>query len=254
MDEKKLTFIEHLGELRRVLVISFCAILVGMIVGVVFSDQIDWVLRLPLEPLVGKGLTDSVFLGLFDPIFYRIKIGLIGGLILASPIVFWQIWWFIAPGLYAHERRLAFPFIVAATLFFLGGVCFCYFVVLPKAAEFALGQLTEKSKLMLSLPTYLSEAATFILAFGLVFETPMVVFLLAKLRVVSPQTMASYRKWVLLGAFVVSAILTPTPDVVNQTIMALPIYILFELGLLAARLVYRREEAAEEPPAAPPAG
>jgi sec-independent protein translocase protein TatC len=246
MDEKKLTFIEHLGELRRVLIISFSAILVGLVVGVIYSDTIDWVLRLPLQPLVGKGLTDSIFLGLFDPIFYRIKIGLIGGLILASPVIFWQIWWFVAPGLYTHERRMVFPFILVATLFFLSGVCFCYFIVLPKAAAFAIGQLTDKSRLMLSLPTYLSEAATFILAFGVVFETPVVVFLLARLGVVSPQTMARARKWVLLGAFVVGAILTPTPDAVNQTIMAVPIYVLFELGLLAARLTYRKRD--EEPP------
>ena len=249
MDEKKLTFIEHLGELRRVLIISFAAIFVGLVVGLIFGDTIDWILRLPLQPFVKSGhLDDGVFLGLFDPIFYRLKIGLIGGLILATPVIFWQIWWFVAPGLYSHERRMALPFVLTATLFFLGGVCFCYFIVLPNAAAFSLGQLTKGSRLMLSLPTYLSEAATFILAFGLVFETPVVVFLLAWLGVVSPKTMALYRKWVFLGSFVVGAILTTTPDVVNQTIMALPIYLLFELGLLAGRVVYRKRDATTDPP------
>jgi len=245
MKEKNLTFIEHLAELRRALLISGLAILVGVVVGVIFSDYIDQILRRPLDGVLPVGSDQPVFLGIFEPIFYRLKIGFIAGLLLASPVVFWQLWWFIAPGLYPRERRLALPFISSATLFFLGGAAFCYFVVLPNAAAFSVGQMTENTRIILSLKTYLSNAAMFMLAFGVVFETPVLVFLLCWIGIVSPSTLGRYRKYVLLLAFVVAAIVTPTPDAVNQTIMAVPIYVLYELGLLAGRLVYRRRQTGD---------
>jgi sec-independent protein translocase protein TatC len=242
MDEKKLTFREHLGDLRRALVVSGIAVLVGIIIGVVFSDYIDMALRLPIEGLLPEGSDEPVYLGIFEPIFYRLKLGFIGGLFLASPVVFWQLWWFVSPGLYKRERRMALPFILIATLFFLGGAAFCYFIVLPKAAAFSLGQMTEQTRIILSLKSYLSNAAMFILAFGLVFETPVIVFLISWIGLVSPKTLGRYRKYVLLGSFVVAAVITPTPDAINQTIMALPIYILYELGMLAGRIVYKKRE------------
>lgn len=242
MDEKKLSFAEHLGELRRALAVSGVSILVGFVVGVIFSDYLDWALRLPIRGILPEGSDQPVFLGIFEPIFYKLKLGLIGGVIAASPIVFWQLWWFISPGLYPHERRLALPFVFIATIFFLGGAAFCYFIVLPKAAAFSVGQMADNTKIILSLQNYLSNAAMFILAFGLVFETPVLVFLICLVGLVTPQTLGRYRKYVLLLAFILAAIITPTPDAVNQTIMALPIYILYELGLLAARLVIRRKK------------
>ena len=173
-----------------------------------------------------------------------LKLGLIGGILLACPVIFWQVWWFVSPGLTPKERRMALPFIFVATVFFLGGAAFCYFVVLPRAAAYSLGQMTEQARMVLSLNRYLSNAAMFMLAFGVVFETPVMVFLVASLGLVHPKTLARYRKYVLLASFIIAAILTPTPDAINQTIMALPMYILFELGVLAARLVVRRKENA----------
>ena len=250
MEEKKLSFTEHLGELRRALVVSGIAILVFFIVGVIFSDYLDWALRLPIRDILPEDSEKPVFLGIFEPIFYKLKLGLIGGLIAASPIVFWQVWWFISPGLYPRERRMALPFIFLATTFFLGGAAFCYFIVLPKAAAFSVGTMVENTRIILSLKTYLSNAAMFILAFGLVFETPIITFLICWLGLVSPKTLGRYRKYVLLFTFIIAAVITPTPDAINQTIMALPIYVLYELGMLAARLVAwrkKRREGENEP-------
>ncbi|MBN2495961.1 MAG: twin-arginine translocase subunit TatC [Deltaproteobacteria bacterium] len=241
MDEKRLTFTGHLAELRRALMVSGIAVMGGFGIAFAFADQLDWALRLPIEGLLPAD-SDPVYLGIFEPIFYKLKLGLIGGIILASPIVFWQLWWFVSPGLRPRERRLAIPFILVATCFFLGGAAFCYFVVLPKAAAFSLTQMAEKTRIILSLKSYLSNSATFILAFGLVFETPVLTFLIATLGLIRPETLARYRKYVLLFSFVIAAILTPTVDVFNQTIMALPMYVLFELGVLAARLVHWRKE------------
>jgi sec-independent protein translocase protein TatC len=242
MEEKKQTFLEHLGDLRRALTVSGIALMVGIVVGVIFSDYLDLALRHPIRGLLPAGADQGVFLGLFEPIFYRLKLGFIGGLFLACPIIFWQVWWFISPGLYPRERRLAVPFILLASIFFLGGGAFCYFLILPNAAAFSIGQMTEGTGMILSLPNYLSAATMFILAFGLVFETPIIVFLITWIGLIKPQTLARYRKYVFLGTFIISAVITPTVDWFNQTIVALPMYVLFELGLLAGRIAHRRKE------------
>ncbi len=241
MREKNLTFTEHLAELRRALIISALAVLVGIVIGVIFSDYIDMALRWPIRGILPEGSDQPIYLGLFEPIFYRLKLGFLVGVLLASPVVFWQLWWFVSPGLYDHERRMALPFIISASVFFLGGAAFCYFVVLPNAAAFSVAQMTEGTKIVLSLKSYLSNAAMFMLAFGVVFETPVLVFLLCWIGIVSPYTLGKWRKYVFLLAFVVAAIITPTPDAFNQTVMALPIYVLYELGLLAGRMVWRRK-------------
>ncbi len=245
MKEKKLTFTGHLKELRQALMVSLIAVLVCFGVAVYFWQYIHRALMLPVQDLLPQG-SEPVFLGVFEPIFYTLKLGLIGGLLLASPVVFQQMWWFIAPGLTPRERHMAIPFILASSLFFLGGAAFCYFLVLPKAIAFSMGQMTDQTRMLLSLNRYLSNAAMFILAFGVIFETPVIVFLVSVLGLVHPKTLARYRKYVLLASFIIAAILTPTPDAVNQTIMALPMYILYELGVLAARIVIKRKAKSQD--------
>lgn len=242
MDEKKLTLQGHLKELRRALIISCLAVLVGVVVSVSFWDLLHKAILWPIRGLLPPG-SKPVYLGVFDPIFYMFKLGLIGGLILASPIVFSQLWWFISPGLLPRERRMALPFILSATVCFLGGVAFCYFVVLPNAAAFSLGLMGEQTSMLLSVNQYLGNAGMFLLVFGIVFLTPDLVFLVAVLGLVHPRTMARFRKYVLLACFVIGAVLTPTPDIVNQAIMAVPMYVLYEVGLLIAWIFVRRREA-----------
>lgn len=242
MNEKNLSLLGHLNELRRVLIVSGVALLVGCVVALYFSDTLDWLLRLPIQNKFPSN-SQPVYLGIFEPIFYRLKAGLIGGIILACPVVFHQIWWFISPALYPNERRFAIPVVGCMILFFLGGVLFSYFLVLPAAVEFSVSQMVDNTRLMLALSSYLSGAAMFLIMFGLVFETPMVVVALSWLGIIKAATFAKYRKYVFLGVFIVAAIATPTPDVVNQSIMAIPMYVLFELGVLAARIVEKRRLA-----------
>lgn len=246
MGEKKLTFTEHLGELRRALVISGIAIVVCFGVAVGFWKYLHIVMMWPIEDLLPEG-SQPMYSGVFGPIFYMLKLGLIGGLIAACPVVFWQLWWFIAPGLYPKERRMAIPFILAATLFFFGGVSFCYFLILPFMASYSIGQMTEEAKMFLELSRYLSNATMFILAFGLIFEMPVLVFLISILGVVTPQTLGRYRKYVLLGSFIIAAIITPSADPINQTIVGAPLYVMYELGILAARLVIWKKKRNQPP-------
>ncbi len=241
MNEKKLTFIGHLGELRRALVISGIAIVVGFGLAVVFWKYLHQGLLEPVRDLLPEG-SSPMYIGVFEPIFYMLKLGLVGGLVLACPVVFWQLWWFISPGLYPKEKRMAIPFITTATLFFLGGAAFCYFIILPNMVAYSVDRMTEEAKMMLDLGKYLSNAVMFILAFGLVFETPVIVFLISSLGLVSPQALGRSRKYVLLAAFVLAAIITPTGDPINQAFVGLPIYIMFELGILASRLVIWRKK------------
>lgn len=245
MAEKKLTFRGHLAELRRALTVSAIAVMIGFGIAVYFWEYIDWALMQPIEGLLPEG-TKPTHLGVFDPIFYMLKLGLSGGILLASPVVFWQVWWFVSPGLTPKERRWALPFIFAATVFFLGGATFCYFIVLPNAVAFSISLMGASAKLELVLNQYLSNAAMFMLAFGVIFETPVMVFLISTLGLVHPKTLAKYRKYVLLACFIIGAILTPTPDAFNQAIMAVPMYVLYELGVLLARIVVRRKEKERE--------
>jgi sec-independent protein translocase protein TatC len=241
MDPKNLTFSGHLGELRRALTISGIAIVIGFGVAVGFSDYLDRALRWPIAGLLPEG-TEPVFLGIFEPIFYRLKLGLIGGILLASPVVFQQLWWFVSPGLTPRERRLALPFVFVATAAFLGGAAFCYFLILPQATAFAVGTMVEKTKLVLSMQGYLGTASSFVLAFGLVFETPVLVVLLAALGLVTTRGLTKVRKYVLVICFIVGAVITPTPDPFNQSIVAVPMYLLYELGVLGAWLVGKRKQ------------
>jgi sec-independent protein translocase protein TatC len=246
MAEKKLTFTQHLGELRRALVVSGIAVVVCFGVAVAFWKYLHWALMLPVRDLLPEG-SFTMYSGVFGPIFYMLKLGLIGGLIAASPVIFWQLWWFIAPGLYPKEKRMAIPFIIATTLFFLGGAAFCYFLILPFMAQYSIAQMTAEAQMLLELSRYLSNATMFILAFGLVFETPVLVFLLVSIGVVSTRTLSKMRKYILLIAFVIAAVITPSADPVNQTIVGLPLYIMYELGLLAAWLFVKRKKKRAPP-------
>jgi sec-independent protein translocase protein TatC len=246
MADKKLTFTQHLGELRRALVVSAIAIVVCFGVAVAFWKYLHWALMLPVRELLPEG-SFTMYSGVFGPIFYMLKLGLIGGLIAASPVIFWQLWWFIAPGLYPKEKRMAIPFVVATTLFFLGGAAFCYFIILPFMAAYSIGQMTEEAQMLLELGRYLGNATMFILAFGLVFETPVLVFLLVSLGVVTPKSLGRARKYVLLASFVIAAIITPSADPVNQTIVGLPLYVMYEIGLLTSYLFVKRRKKRAPP-------
>ncbi|RMG02348.1 MAG: twin-arginine translocase subunit TatC, partial [Nitrospirae bacterium] len=169
----------------------------------------------------------------------------VAGIILSLPVILYQIWKFIAPGLLPSEKRYVAPFIIAGTGLFLIGDVFCFGVILPFAMGFLLTYKTGSLTPMISVGSYVDFTLKFLLSFGAIFELPIVILFLTKLGIVTPKTLAKNRKYAVLIAFVLAAILTPTPDAFNQTLMAGPILILYEAGIIISRIFSRKKEADE---------
>jgi sec-independent protein translocase protein TatC len=163
-------------------------------------------------------------------------LALVCGVLLASPVIFHQLWRFVAPGLYSHEKRVLLPFTILSTFCFLGGAAFGYFVVFPPAFRFFVGYSTSYLEPMPAVAQYFSLALRLLIAFGLAFELPIFMVLLAKIGMVDGALLARHRKYAVLFAFVIAAVVTPTPDVVNQMLMAIPLLILYEISIVAVRI------------------
>jgi sec-independent protein translocase protein TatC len=239
VDESRMSFMEHLGELRTRLMRSLLALLVGLGIALPFSQQIMDYLAKPARDTNHN----LVFLSLTEAFWVQMKIGLIVGLFVASPAVLWQVWRFISPGLHVHEKKYAAPFVIIGTLLFIGGGAFSLKVVTPFAIQFLLSYERPGLQAMISIGNYIDFLLKFTVAFGAVFELPLVLTILARLGVVSPATLAKNRKYAILGAFIAAAVLTPTPDMFNQTLMAGPLILLYEVGILCARLFGKRAPA-----------
>lgn len=235
-DEKAMPFLGHLEELRKRIIWSLVAIGVGFLLAFNFSEKIINFLARPIAPIKLAFLTPT------EAFWVNMKVGFFLGLGLAMPVVLYQIWAFISPGLLPHERKYALPFVLFSTLFFAIGVLFCHAVVLPFALKFLLTYKTENLQAVISLNSYMDFVLKFMLGFGLVFELPLVITLLAKLGIVTPQFLSKNRKYAVLINFVLAAVLTPTPDIFNQLLMALPLCLLYELGIISARIFGRRPQ------------
>jgi sec-independent protein translocase protein TatC len=232
----KMPFMEHLGELRTRIMRGLIAVLVGLLIAFPFSQRIvDYLAR----PVTDQKL-NLVFLALTEAFWVQMKVALITGLFIASPAILWQVWRFVAPGLYDHERRYAAPFVIVGSLLFIGGGVFALKVVTPYAIAFLLSYSRPGLSPMISIASYIDFILKFTLAFGAVFELPLIITLLSRMGVVTPQTLARHRKYAVLGAFIAAAILTPTPDIFNQTLMAGPLILLYEVGIVSARIFGRR--------------
>ena len=175
-----------------------------------------------------------------------LKVAFITGLAASMPIIVYQLFRFMAPGLQKREKQWILLSLPGITLFFAAGVLFCYFIVLPSALEFLLNFGSANVKNTPTVSEFLSFVTTFLLAVGLSFETPLIVFMLAKLGVTTPQRLSRFRRWAIVLAFIAAAIITPTPDPINQTIVAVPIIILYEIGIIFARLGVRRPKKTAE--------
>jgi len=239
VDESRMSFMEHLGELRTRLMRSLLALLVGLGIALPFSQQIMDYLAKPARDTNHN----LVFLSLTEAFWVQMKIGLIVGLFVASPAVLWQIWRFISPGLHVHEKKYAAPFVIIGTLLFVGGGAFSLKVVTPFAIQFLLSYERPGLQAMISIGNYIDFLLKFTLAFGAVFELPLVITILARLGVVTPAMLAKNRKYAILGAFIAGAVLTPTPDMFNQTLMAGPLILLYEVGIICARIFGKRASA-----------
>jgi len=240
--EGRAPFMEHLKELRNRILYSAISVALGLVVGMIFGNQI---LELLIKP---AGKIDLVALKLIENVSVYFQVSLMSGVILAMPSLVYQLFAFVAPGLTPREKRTILTILPAIVFMFLLGVAFAYFIAMPAALNFLYHFNSGIAKPMISLENYISFVTRILLVIGLVFETPLIIMALARLGVVSPKWLAARRKWWVIVAFVIAAIVTPTPDPVNQTIVAVPLILLLELGILLARLVYKkkREQPATE--------
>ncbi len=229
------TFISHLIELRSRLLRSIVAVIIVLVCLVPWAKNIYALLAAPLLKALPQGST-MIATDVTGTFLVPLKVTMMAALLIALPYVLYQMWAFVAPGLYHHEKRLALPVIFSSVLFFAVGMAFAYFVVFPIAFGFFAGYAPAGVQMMTDIDKYLSFVLTMFIAFGVTFEVPVVVVVLVRLGVVELQKLRSIRGYVIVGAFVVGAIFAP-PDVLSQCMLAVPLWLLYELGLLAARFV-----------------
>jgi len=240
MTDDKQPFLGHLEELRKRLVICAIAVGVGFIISYIFAKQLFSYLVLPLT----KVLPDDsrlIFTNLPEMFIAYIKVALVAAIILAIPIIFYQLWMFLAPALFRKEKRYIIPFVLFSSILFAAGALFGYLVVFPYGFKFFVSFATEDIQALPSVKQYFSFAIRLLLAFGLVFEMPVVVLFLTKIGLITPDSMKKFRKFAILCSFILSAILTP-PDVATQLMMALPIIILYEISIFLSKAIYRKKE------------
>ncbi len=250
IEEDKLPFTAHLEELRQRLIKCFIALAVGFVVSYVFKERLFQILVAPLMQVMQTG-DHLIYTNLPEAFFTFLKTAFLSGLMLASPVILYQFWMFVAPGLYDREKHLLLPIVLLSTFFFVGGALFGYFIVFPFGFEFFLSFATETIRPLPSMKEYLGFASKLLLAFGLVFEMPLVITAMARLGIVTVPFLKKNRKYAILFFFVGAAILTP-PDVVTQIMMALPLMLLYEISILGARIFGRKKSEAEEETAAEP--
>ncbi len=231
MNDHAMTIVEHLEELRRRLLIAFAALGIGTAIGWLFVDRvIDFLVR-QLQ------VSQVVFFAPTEALFIRLKIALLIGVFIGLPVILYQFWAFVAVGLTRTEQRAVVGLLPPSIILFLAGAAFGLFVIMPVGIRVLLSYQTETLRPMLAISPALSFLMAFVLAFGFVFQLPIVIVFLARLGLVTPATLAAGRRYAVVGIVVLSALLTPGTDVVSQMLMAIPTYVLYEISIWLARLV-----------------
>src|SRR3954452_5575048 len=241
-DENQETFISHLIELRSRLLRAIVAVVIVLAVLFPFAKDIYAALAMPLLRVLPQGST-MIATDVTGTFLVPLKVTLMAAFLVALPYVLYQMWAFVAPGLYQHEKKLVAPVLVSSFIFFLLGMSFAYFFVFPIAFGFFANYTPAGVQMMTDIDKYLSFVLTMFIAFGVTFEVPVIVIVLVRMGIVSLEKLRRIRAYVIVGAFVVGAIFTP-PDVVSQLLLAVPLWLLYELGLLMAR--FTLPPAAEE--------
>jgi len=246
MTDEKMPLTAHLEELRKRLIVSFVAMGVGFAICYAFKERLFLFLAKPLEERLPEG-SALQYISIPEAFLTYLKLSLFGGFVIAMPVIFYEIWRFVAPGLYEREKRYLVPFVLLSMIFFLGGASFCYFVVFPFVFQFFMSFSDDSLLAMPAIRQYLSFATRLLLAFGLVFEMPIFFFFLGRIGLVSYKGLARQRRLAVVLVFLGAALLTP-PDVVSQLMLAGPLMILFELSIQIVRITGRRasEDADQE--------
>jgi len=246
MPDVKMPLTAHLEELRWRLIRAFLAIGVAFIGTYNFAD---WLFDVLTRPLLGLGLgpVELIGTGVTEAFFTKLKVSFIAAVFVASPVLFYQAWMFIAPGLYDQEKRYARPFVFFATIFFLLGAGFCYEAVFPLGYRFFIEEYkTIGVSPSIRISEYLTFTARMLIAFGLTFELPVVTFFLARMGVVTHRTMIAYARYAVLAIFILAAVLTPGPDIASQMLMAGPLLVLYAASIGVAYLFTTAPVAAEQ--------
>jgi len=235
----KMSFMEHLGELRTRIMWALGSAAVGLVIAFFVTDP---AMRFISRPLAKLNI-ELVFTSPTEAFWTWMKVAMVLAIFISMPAILYQVWKFVSPGLHAHEKKYAAPFIVVGSLLFLIGGAFAMLIIIPYASNFLVTFGQEKGwKPMITVESYTDFVIKFALAFGLVFQLPVVITVLSLIGVVTPQFLSKNRKYAILVNFIVAAVLTPTPDMINQTLMAGPLCILYEVGVVCARLAVRKRK------------
>jgi len=259
MSEDKMPFTDHLAELRKRIIFALVSLFFFFAIFFYFSEHLFEIIIMPIKykllfqktyPFVtlvpaGSKVETLIFLRPAEAFWMHIKVSIVAAFIFSLPVILYQVWQFISPGLFPNEKKYVGPFIIVASLLFVAGAAFCFMVVLPFALNFLLGYKMDKTLILepkIAVGDYIDFCLKFILAFGLVFELPIVILFLTKMGIVSPGTLSKNRKYAVLISFILAAILTPTPDAFNQLLMAGPIMVLYEVGIIVSRIFSPKRE------------
>jgi sec-independent protein translocase protein TatC len=226
-------FLDHLEELRGRIIKSLASIILLSIVAYVFSDH--------LLDFITRPIPEVYFMGPTEAFSTRIKLSLIAGIIVSVPVIFYHGWKFVVPGLFEREIKLILPAVLSSTIFFLIGAAFCFFFVLPIGLKFLMAFGTEKLKPMIQIRDYVSFVSYMVLAFGAVFELPVISYFLGKIGLITDRTLIRGRKYAVVSILVLSAAITPSPDVFSQLMLAGPLYFLYEVSIIVAKISQRKK-------------
>ena len=241
---RELSFMEHLGELRRRVLICVVAVIAGSAVSFVFYEEIIRLLSLPAYDLRDSQGINLVFIEITELLTTAVKVSFVAGFVLALPVILYHAIMFIAPGLTRRERRCLYLFLPMALIAFASGVAFCYFVLIPPALRFLLG-FSDVAEPLIRISNFVNLMVRLLFWMGLAFETPLIMYMLAQLGIVSARQLSRFRRpWIVI-AFILGAIITPTFDPVNQALVAGPLLVLYELGILLAKIAGRRRPEIE---------
>ncbi|SJZ57382.1 twin-arginine translocase subunit TatC [Selenihalanaerobacter shriftii] len=229
MSNEEMSLVDHLTELRKRLIIAIGVLIVASIGSYIYSSQIIEILTNP----VGKEL---VYLSPPEAFFTQVKVSFFAGFLISLPIILYNIWRFILPGLEDNEKNYLLILVPLSYLFFVGGVAFGFFVVIPFGIKFFLGFTSANLEAMFSLSKYISFIVSILIPFGLVFELPLLITLLVKMNLITSKFLTDNRKYVIVATFLFAAILTP-PDIISQTMMALPLIVLYEGSIIVAKII-----------------
>lgn len=231
-EQKEMGFLDHLEELRGRIIKSLLSIILTSIVAYFFSER--------LIDFVSKPISELYFMSPTEAFATRIKLSLIAGIIVSVPVIFYHLWQFVVPGLFEREIKLVVPVVFFSTIFFLIGAVFCFLFVLPLSIKFLLGFGTVKLKPMIKIGDYVSFVSYLILAFGAVFELPVIAYFLGKLGIITPRTLIKGRKYAIVGMLILASVITP-PDLFSQLMLTGPLYFLYEVSIVVVRIVQKKK-------------